>query len=284
VCDKEGQSIPAALRASWIAELVPDARVIVIPDTLADDDSEGWARYTKEVLGFTPEAVFTSEDYGDAYAHFLGSTHVQVDKQRVAVPVSGTKVRANALAEWEHIDPPVRAHFAKRVAIVGAESTGTTTLARSLAAHYETAWVPEYGRLYSEGKMTSKNEWSSTEFVHVARTQNAMEDMLARSANKILVCDTNAFATTLWHERYLGHMSEAVAKEAEGRHYDLVILTGDEIPFVQDGTRDGEHIRHAMHVRFYEELQKLGIPFLLVRGTPEERLAAATAACDTLIE
>jgi hypothetical protein len=31
-----------------------------------------------------------------------------------------------------------------------------------------------------------------------------MEDALARSANRVLICDTDAFATAIWHERYLG--------------------------------------------------------------------------------
>jgi HTH-type transcriptional repressor of NAD biosynthesis genes len=40
----------------------------------------------------------------------------------------------------------------KRVLIVGAESTGKTTLAIALAEHYQTTWVPEFGRLYTEAR------------------------------------------------------------------------------------------------------------------------------------
>src|SRR5260221_382272 len=77
----------------------------------------------------------------------------------------------------------------------------------------------------------------SEEFVHIARVQQSLEDELAGIANRILICDTNAFATCFWHERYMGFWSDEVEALSRGR-CDLYLLTGDEIPFVQDGVRD----------------------------------------------
>jgi len=110
-----------------------------------------------------------------------------------------------------------------------------------------------------------------------------MEDALARSAAKLLVCDTDSFATQLWHERYIGFMSPEVAALNQGRKYAHYFLTGDEIPFVQDGTRDGEHVRHRMHERFAEELRRQGRPFTLLRGGRAQRLRQAVAVCDRLL-
>ena len=59
---------------------------------------------------------------------------------------------------------------------------------------------------------------------------------------------------------------------------DLYLLTGDEIPFVQDGLRDGEMIRHEMHEWFVAALDRQAVPWLLLRGSPEQRLAQALAA------
>lgn len=58
----------------------------------------------------------------------------------------------------------------------------------------------------------------------------------------------------------------------------LYLLTGDEIPFVQDGLRDGEHIRRKMHQWFIETLDKQTCPWLLVTGTPDQRLQQALTA------
>lgn len=286
ICSKAGESIPGHLREAWLKKIHPTAVVRHVRDVpLGDDDSPGWARYTIELLGKAPDAVFTSEDYGDPYAKHMGCVHVAVDKKRVTVPISATLVRSDPWMYAQFLEPMVRAYFAKRICIIGAESTGTTTLSRALAEHYHTVWVPEYGRFYSEGKVTSDEvgkTWRTEEFAHIARMQQEMEDELAHSANRVVIADTDAFATSVWHERYMGSRSAAVDALALDAPHDLYILTGDEIPFVQDGLRDGEHIRHWMHGRFVERLEQTGKRYIMVRGTKEERLAQATAAIDAL--
>jgi nicotinamide riboside kinase len=62
----------------------------------------------------------------------------------------------------------------------------------------------------------------------------------------------------------------------------LYLLTGDEIPFVQDGLRDGEHIRHEMHVWFEQALGAQPVPWKLLRGSPEERLREASRLVNDL--
>lgn len=172
--------------------------------------------------------------------------------------------------------------FYKKVCIVGAESTGTTTMAKALAEHYKTAWVPEFGRLYSESKLRSNSKWETREFVYIAKQQNELEAELGRIANKILICDTDSFATTLWHERYMGFISKEVDKLSRNRKYDLYFLTDVDIPFVQDGIRDGEHIRHSMHERFRQELLKRNKKFIVLSGSHKVRLRKAIAECDKL--
>ncbi|WP_028050998.1 hypothetical protein [Cellulomonas sp. URHD0024] len=51
----------------------------------------------------------------------------------------------------------------------------------------------------------------------------------------------------------------------------------------QDGIRDGEAIRPQMTGWFVEALERTGRPFVLVGGTREERVAAATAEVDRLL-
>lgn len=171
----------------------------------------------------------------------------------------------------------------KTICVLGAESTGTTTLAKSLAKHYKTAWVAEYGREYCEKNNKLENDtWTSEEFEHIALEQNKLEDSLKEKANNILICDTNAFATNLWHERYMGFMSPTVKKLADTRAYNLYILTDVDIPFVQDGTRDGEFIRHDMHKRFLEELQKQETPFIIVSGSRNKRISDSVRVIDTI--
>jgi len=285
VCDAAGQAIPGRLRARWLRESHPDVEVRRIDDIYPPDDSRVWAEQTLRWLGYAPDAVFTSEDYGDVYAALMGSTHVKVDQARLAVPCSGTSIRADPLAWWEYIAPPVRAYYCRRVCVVGAESSGTTTLAAALAAYYDTVWVPEYGREYAEAKMRrpAAAQWRTEEFVHIAREQCWREDEAARLANRIVICDTDAFATAIWHERYLGAPAPAAAAIAATHRPDLYVLTDVDIPFVQDGTRDGEHRRVWMHNRFIEELTAWKRPYIVVSGSRDARLRLAAAAIDRVL-
>jgi NadR type nicotinamide-nucleotide adenylyltransferase len=285
VCAKPADTIPGDLRGKWLQEIHPAARVMVIEDRYDENDSRVWAENTIRWLGRAPDVVFTSEEYGDRYSELMGSKHIPVDKARKRVPISGTAVRNDPYENWEYLEPPVRGWFAKRVCVVGAESTGTTTLAKALAETLQTAWVEEFGREYSEQKLAQNDPvWRTGEFTEIAREQMRREEEAARRANRVLICDTNAFATTLWHRRYMGGHSQAVEEIARPGKCDLYLLTGDEIPFVQDGLRDGEHIRHEMHRWFEAALAAQTAPWHVVRGSRDERLREAVRLTKSLFK
>lgn len=287
VCDKPGEQPPAALRAEWLKEIHPASQVWLIDDHYDADDSAVWAVNCRQLLGFTPDVVFTSEAYGEPFASCLGCRDVLVDQSRQRVPVSGTLIRAAPLKYWEYLEPPVRGYYAFRVVIIGAESTGKTTLAGELAQALNTNWVPEYGREYWEGKMArgEPNTWRTEEFEAIASEQCRREDAAARQADRVLICDTDAFATRVWHRRYMNEWSAEVDRIAlSHRRPDLYLLTDINTPFEQDGTRDGELIRQWMHQQFADELQKYQRPFVHITGSPSERLAAATHTIHQLLD
>ena len=288
ICVLPDQAISGDLRQCWLQELHPAANVMQIEDIGDDDNSEVWAAYTKRILGLSPDLVFTSEGYGDAYARFLGCRHILVDRERHQVPISGTRIRSNPLAYWDFLEPCVRAHFAKRICVVGAESTGTTTLAQDLANHFETVWVPEYGREYCEKLAASgvdlwNYRWKSSEFTIIARAQVELEQKMAREANRLLICDTDAFATSIWHERYMGSRSPEVDAIAASQSDRLYLLTDCDTPFVQDGLRDGEGLRTWMTDRFKEELTQRKHQWMKVSGTRAQRMNSAIQRIESFL-
>ena len=282
---RPGDSIPGGLRAGWIRDRHPGVTVIETQDDLPEAP-EPWAERTLDLLGGRrPDLAFTSEDYGEAWAAALGARHEMIDRARERFPVSGAELRADLSAHWDMLTPPARAHFARRVAVVGAESTGTSSLAEELGRHYATSWVPEYGRRYWEGRRyTAEQErWDTDEFVRIARAQQAWEDDLARVANRVLVCDTDALATHVWHRRFNADYSSRVEAIADSRSYDLYLVTEPDFPFVQDGTREGESIRDEMHGWFVDVLERKARPFVSVGGSPAERLRTAIAAVEQVL-
>jgi NadR type nicotinamide-nucleotide adenylyltransferase len=284
------ENIPLERRVAWIREGHPSVRVVdLVDDTPVDFASEtAWDAHTATIAGLLDEpadVVFTSDDYGGELARRLGAEWVQVDPGRVINPVSGTAIRADLAAHWSELSPVTRADLAARVVVLGAESTGSTTLAEALAAELGTLWVPEYGREYCEIRTGGLTEpWRSDEFDLIVDRQIQLEDeALRRVPRPLLICDTDVLATAVWHERYVGPDAERIFERAAAHRPALYVLTGDEIPFVQDGMRDGEHIRHGMHERFREVLAAQQVTWVEVRGDLEERVAASLPAATRVI-
>ena len=283
VVDNSDYHIPASRRAEWLRAKHPTVHIQIIPDICKDDDSPAWALHTLKFLGYTPDVVFSSETYGRTWAEAMGCKYVDVDIDRTTVPISGTEVRQDIFASWQYLSDPVRTGLALRVVIVGAESTGTTTLARDLAEALHAPWVPEIGRYYTESIVTSGYKWRDDDFYRIGRLQQTYENEMAARSKGVIVCDTNAVATELWQRRYVGRISKKMKLIATQDKADLYIITGDEIPFVQDGQRDGEHIRHQMHQWFLTHIKKTGVPYIVVSGDQATRLQNALVATEEMI-
>lgn len=291
ICQKPDEYPCGKLRLEWIQEMFPSVHTLLIDD-IYPNDSKIWAEITVKYLKFAPDVVFTSEDYGFKYCEYLKSVHIQVDKPRITVPISGTQIRNNPLKYWDYIDLPLREFYAKRIVIIGPESTGKTTLCKRLAEYYNTLWVEEVGRIVSEEKIKERSddkieyEWKSEEFDEIALKQNQLENQKARLCNKVLICDTNSLATYIWHRRYMEHdRKEILDIYNEIKKPDLYLITTPEgVPFVQDGYRDGEHFRESMFKDFEELLKKEEINYEILDGDYENRYVKAVKIIDDQIK
>ncbi|MER8013727.1 AAA family ATPase [Streptomyces griseoluteus] len=315
------ESIPLEERVAWIREYWagdPHVAVVgVVDDLPVDYESEaaweGHVALMRQALALSPhapavDAVFSSEPYGTELARRFGAAPVLLDLDRGTFAVSGTMVRADPVAHWAEIEPPVRAWLTRRIVVVGAESTGTTTLSRDLATalrgrggpHALTRWVPEYGRELTVAKLARARalaapdlppptvadlDWDDADFALVARRQNRTEQQAARTGGPVLVCDTDALATTVWQERYRGRTTPPVRDLAQAMPpRALYLLTSDkDVPFDDDGLRDGEHLRGWMTDRFRETLTASGVPWRELHGDRPTRLTAALQAVDRLL-
>lgn len=169
-----------------------------------------------------------------------------------------------------------------RVCLLGAESTGKTTLAAALATAYRTVWNPEYGRVYTEVGRDPEAPWTSAEFAHIARVHCWYEDFLAGVATRVLFTDTDAFTTAVFHEAYLGRPALGF-EELVARRYDLYVVCGLDVPWARDGYREFEEARRRHHDVYLAHAVASGRPWILVEGPPDARLAAARAAVDRLV-
>ena len=278
--DSKRFPINASLREMWIREDFPDVITHIIPEDPVSTDNAVWAWRTEFALGFRPDVVFSSESYGDEYAALMGAKHIMYDQQRIGNPAQGHLILEDMWSNFKYLSAPAKAHFAKRVVVCGAESTGKTTLTRELAKVYNTVWTPEYGRMYADGKIpsldfTDKREWVTSEFIHIAQMQRLMENQLAHDANRVIFSDTDNFCTELWHERYVGWDNTDVLYANSGSFSvpDLYVLCGLDVPFEQDGTRPEElQEREYMQLRFHKMLNDRRYLYTIVTGSVEDRI------------
>lgn len=311
VAPSRQESIPLGDRMRWLREIHRDTPWVRFVDRYDDapvdyDDPAVWDAHMaifREAAGREVDAVFSSEAYGPELARRFSARHVSVDPGRERAPVSGSAVRDDPIENWQWLEPPVRAWFTRRIVVVGAESTGTSTLTRDLARHYrarggvwaDTTYVREYGRFLTQRKLAALRRdsadatifdvtWDDVDFLEVAGRQNKAEDAAARRGSPIMFADTDARATLVWQERYLGRCTDAVRQAARTRRPDLYLLTEHEdVPFHDDGLRDGEPLRPWMTERFAEVISATGVPLLRVGGDRAQRLKDAAAMCDVLL-
>lgn len=205
-----------------------------------------------------------------------GGTSSAARGQTLFADGDGRIAALDPVAGWGSLHSIVQGALTIRVCVVGAESTGKTTLVRALSVRHNTFGVAEYGREYTIAKKDAgtNDNWSTADFVTIALGQQRLEDEQAIGAGPLFFCDTDAMTTGLWHERYQGTASPEVDAVGRMRTYDLFVLCDTDIPWEADDIRLGSETRAAMHERFLEVLtNERTEPWVLVSGTVEERMA-----------
>lgn len=158
-----------------------------------------------------------------------------------------------------------------RVAILGAESTGKSTLAEALAQRYQATWLPEYLREFVDtmGRVPFEQDQAV-----IAATQREREDAAAVQANGYLFCDTTPLMTALYSIQYWGRVDPVTAALAQPHDYAHTFVTLPDSPWEPDGLmRESEEVRQHIHQCLLDELGKRGIPYVLLGGSLNERIA-----------
>jgi len=168
----------------------------------------------------------------------------------------------------------------RRIAILGAESSGKSTLAAALAAHYGTLWVPEYLREFVE---THGRTPCEDDQLDIARVQVQRDDACAVHATRFLFCDTTPVMTALYSRFYWQRVDRRLAALAETRRYDLTLVTMPDMPWTADGMqRESDEVRHTIHAMLLEMLEERGIGYELMGGGEARRLETAAALLERL--
>jgi nicotinamide riboside kinase len=164
--------------------------------------------------------------------------------------------------------------------VLGAESTGKTTLTAALAEALEAQGRPatvvtEYLREFCDAQGRTPH---ADEQAGIAEEQ-WRRITAAAATGRVVLADTTMLMTAVYSEFVFGDRSLYKAALARQQACALNLLTGLDLPWRPDGMqRDGAQVRAPVDALIRAALGRAGLPFAVVYGTGEARMAHALAA------
>lgn len=160
-----------------------------------------------------------------------------------------------------------------KIAVLGAESTGKTSLCEALAKHYKTVWVPEYARDYFNG--SDIYNYTLNDLLIIARKQQELEQSLIESANRFLFCDTTLITLKIWAQLEFEKVPEFISKGIDCSEYDYYLVIGNQMPWVKDDLRQNKFSRDHILSLNLAELDAIQAPYTLIKSGQQEMIADA---------
>ena len=170
-----------------------------------------------------------------------------------------------------------------KIAIVGSESTGKTTLAEQLSRHYNTPYVHEYAREFLEPR---EGVYGEEDLVDIAKGQIRLEQKIVNQGEKLLICDTNVLAIKIWSDFKYGRCDQWIQEEVTKLTHHFYFLMDIDVPWESDKLRENaaSNDRLTLRTMHEKELENQGFSFLLLSGTKEKRFTKAVDVIDRMLK
>lgn len=161
----------------------------------------------------------------------------------------------------------------KKIAILGAESTGKSVLCEQLAKHYQTTFVPEYARTYFDEH--DINNYNTDDLEIIAKNQLELEKEYNKKATNYLFCDTSLITVKIWSTHKFNKVPDFITKSIKSTDYDLYLISNNDVQWEADPQRRNEDLREHLFKWNRHELQKLNVDYKVIKGVGEDRLKCA---------
>ena len=165
-----------------------------------------------------------------------------------------------------------------KIAIVGPESSGKTTLAKAIAAHYNAAFVPEMAR----GSLpVVERRYTEPDLLVLAHEQLKAEQGALENGD-LVVCDTDILTICIWSDEVFGNVDPTLIELLRNTPYGHRFLCTPDMPWEADPLRENPLDRDRLFVVYEHWLARFDLPYTIVSGTHADRLSLVQAKLNTL--
>lgn len=290
------ESTSKELRYRWILNStrhLPNVKILMVEDKAVSKEEyntdyywEKGARDIKAAVGKPIDAVFCGSDYlgTNRFESLYCPESEVVYYDRAEVPISSTEIRSWASKHWDYIPAVCKDYYARKVLIVGGESTGKSTLVQNLALAYNTNFVSEYGRITADYAGGEDYMIADDLYENLLRQRLHIMDA-AKNSNRLLFVDTDAITTLFYSQFLLKNQADVYNLEkiasaiSDMTQWDLVLFLEPDVEFVQDGTRN--EMIHTDRLKYSQQIKRLldenKVEYELVAGDYLQRFEQAKA-------
>jgi nicotinamide riboside kinase len=158
-----------------------------------------------------------------------------------------------------------------KIAIIGPESSGKTTLAKIIEKNYDALYVKEYARTYLS-KLKNPSNYSLQDLNNIAVEQFNAYKKAEETKPQLLVCDTEILTIKIWSEDKFNRSTKLIEDLLYKQNFDLYLLCKPDIPWEADPLREDEHRRDIIYKLYNNYCNENNLHFIIVQGNTTTRV------------
>jgi NadR type nicotinamide-nucleotide adenylyltransferase len=167
-------------------------------------------------------------------------------------------------------EKPNNSKSLKKIAIIGPECTGKTTLSKQLAEYYNTQWVPEYARDYV---LNLNRNYTFDDVEEIAKKQLVQIHATYNLSKNFIFFDTELIITKVWFEVVYKKIPFWINSAVKESNFDLYLLCAPDLPWESDIVREnGGEMREKLFQIYKSELEHQNFKYFIIDGTNDFRL------------
>ena len=166
----------------------------------------------------------------------------------------------------------------RKIAIIGPECSGKTTLAQAIAAHYGAVPVPEMARIFPP---VVGRRYTEPDLLLLAHEQVKAEQQGASRNGDLVVCDTDILTICIWSEEVFGNVDPMLIELLRNTPYDHRFLCTPEMPWEADPLRENPFDRDRLFAVYERWLERFDLPYTIISGPLDHRLKVVRSELNT---